>query len=319
LVNGPNALAEHKQTWARSTQLRACQVPDKTNAEILALGVELDAAHAVWRVAEEANREPTERVERAIEATRARGGPTHDDLKAAWALPGVIEAHKVAEDAFSAMDSICKAIWSTPARTTAGLAVKARAALVHTWTDGSFEEDAALGDDEDMQEQVARRLIEACCSLAGVNWKGEPLGGAAVSDTTAGGSPKPATRALPPETIVLAGLDLKSMSISELASVHDVAVLIADVANAVSCQPRCASQKPYPAPSYNAVGDLVEWISGALTAIADGTVKEVRGRVPTSDYDRTRRLQILSEATVANGDPDETTAFARELLAMVET
>jgi hypothetical protein len=112
---------------------------------------------------------------------------------------------------------------------------------------------------------------------------------------------------------------MKAMSISELASAHDVAVLITDVANAVSCQPRCASQKPYPAPSYNAVGDLVEWISGALTAVADGTVREVRSRVPTSDYDRTRRLQILSEATVANGDPDETTAFARELLAMVET
>ncbi|KAH8084851.1 hypothetical protein HD553DRAFT_342371 [Filobasidium floriforme] len=46
LVNGPNALAEHKQTWARSTQLRACQVPDKTNAEILALAVEYAVADA---------------------------------------------------------------------------------------------------------------------------------------------------------------------------------------------------------------------------------------------------------------------------------
>lgn len=289
------------------------------DAQILALGLELDAAHAAWRAAEDANREPAERLARALDEIEARADATPEDIRAAWRLPGVNESHKAVEDAFCALDPICEAIWSAPARTAAGLAVKARAALVHTWTGGSFEKDAALGKDEDLQEQVARRLIEACCAFAGVNWKGEPIGGAEEAAGPLSALPRPAGSALPPETIIADRLDLKPMSMSELASIHDVAALITDVANAVSCQPRCASGKPYPAPSYNVVGTLVEWISDALTAVADGAAREMRSRVPTSDFERARRLQVLAQATVANGDPDETRAFVRELLAAVET
>lgn len=121
------------------------------------------------------------------------------------------------------------------------------------------------------------------------------------------------------EAIVRRDLDLKAMSLRELASVHDVAVLIKDVAHAVSCQPRCASHQPYPASAHNVVGEFVLSIAEALVGLESDALDEMRSRVPTDRLDRERRLQVLAEATVANGDSDQITSFAQELLATVET
>lgn len=121
------------------------------------------------------------------------------------------------------------------------------------------------------------------------------------------------------ETIVRRHLDLKAMSLRELASVHDVAVLIKDVAHAVSCQPRCASHQPYPASAHNVVGEFVSSIAEALVGLESDALDEMRSRVPTDRLDCERRLQVLAEATVANGDSDQITSFAHELLATVET
>lgn len=121
------------------------------------------------------------------------------------------------------------------------------------------------------------------------------------------------------EAIVRRDLDLKAMSLRELASVHDVAVLIKDVAHAVSCQPRCASHQPYPASAHNVVGEFVSSIAEALVGLESDALDEMRSRVPTDRLDCERRLQFLAEATVANGDSDQITSFAHELLATVET
>ncbi|SDO51191.1 hypothetical protein SAMN05216360_1258 [Methylobacterium phyllostachyos] len=145
------------------------------DAELLRLGEQLDRAHARWRVAVWQYREPEARLKQALEAARARGGPTPGQLEAAWNLPGVEEAHTNEERAFGDLDPICEAIWRLPASTPAGLAVKARAALAHVWPRGDFEAAAADGDEETLTEKSARRLIEACCTLAGVDWRGDPI------------------------------------------------------------------------------------------------------------------------------------------------
>ncbi|KQS75473.1 hypothetical protein ASG32_27300 [Methylobacterium sp. Leaf361] len=145
------------------------------DAELLLLGERLDRAHARWRITTWQYREPEARLKRALEDARARGGPTLRQLEAAWSLPGVEAAHEAEEAAFGALGPICDAIWLIPACTPAGLAVKARAALVHIWARGQFEEDAALGEEEGLTKEAARRLIEACCTLAGVDWRGDPI------------------------------------------------------------------------------------------------------------------------------------------------
>ena len=145
------------------------------DAELLRLGERLDRAHARWRIAVERYREPETRLKAALEAARARGGPTPGQIEAAWNLPGVEEAHTDEERAFGELDPICEVIWRLPASTAAGLAVKARAALVHIWPRGDFEADAVDGDEETLTEKSGRRLIEACCALAGVDWRGDPI------------------------------------------------------------------------------------------------------------------------------------------------
>lgn len=129
----------------------------------------------------------------------------------------------------------------------------------------------------------------------------------------------PSKLVLSSEAIVPRGLDFKAMSLRELASIHDVAVLIKDVAHAVSCQPRCASHQPYPASAHNAVGEFVLSIAEALVGLESDALDEMRSGVPTDRLDCEWRLQVLAEATVANGDPDQITSFAHELLATVET
>ena len=288
-------------------------VPVETeDAELVSLGHDLDAAHAVWRAAEDVAEEPISRRKLAEAAILARPDHTTAELMATYHLPGVNEAHNAATDAFTALDPICAAIWKIPAHTPLGLAVKARAALVLMFSGGNYEEDAALGGDEEMVPENARRLIEACCALAGVTWKGEPIGGAEVRTPRV-----PADRAMPPERVIAAGLDLRAMTLKELASAHDAAVMVKNVAHAVACQPRCDSGKPYPASAHNVVGDFMLWLAEALTVVEDDALKEMRGRVPADGFEADRRLQVLAEATVSNGDPAETRAFVRDLLATV--
>ena len=143
--------------------------------DLLRLGDQLDRAHAHWRVMHRRNREPQERFLVHIEVAKAAGVPTIQAHEAAWDLPGVREAARAEDDAYDAVSTISNAIWALPHTTAAGLAVKARAALTDIFGGGNYGRDAALSENEEVVPQRMRLLIEACCTLAGVDWRGDPI------------------------------------------------------------------------------------------------------------------------------------------------
>ncbi|SFH04799.1 hypothetical protein [Methylobacterium gossipiicola] len=161
--------------------------------ELLRLGVEFDAAHAAWLDAVEANREPTERFTAFIDAAKATGGPTIKELEAAWALPGVTEANHRDDEAFAVVTDLGLEILKMPATSLAGLAVHARAVIPNVWVLGDYEQDAELGDREDLPEKPVRALIQSALSLAGVDWKGRP----AASPLSVAVTPPPAPSSEP--------------------------------------------------------------------------------------------------------------------------
>ena len=142
------------------------------DAELLAVGRRLDAAHAAWLETVEAAQEPWSRRDQFYEE---RGRSTLRVIEEANALPGVDEANNAEGAAFEALTRICTDVWRLPAHTAAGVAVKARAAMIDVWPTGGYESSAADGADEDLPDRSIRLLIEACCSLAGVDWRGQPL------------------------------------------------------------------------------------------------------------------------------------------------
>ena len=79
------------------------------------------------------------------------------------------------------------------------------------------------------------------------------------------------------------------------------------------------SRQSHPGEHHNAAGKLMQWLGEALADVADATRKEVQRRQPETPGDRETRLTILSRPVIQNGDRDETEAFARDLVAHVET
>ncbi|KQP35963.1 hypothetical protein [Methylobacterium sp. Leaf100] len=167
--------------------------------ELLQLGAQFDAAHQRWLDAVEANREPSERLSDFIKAAKARGGPTLKDVEAAWTLPGVTEAEAHEDDAFGMVaDGHGLKILKVPAKSLAGLAVHARAVIPTVWLAGNYEEDADLGENEDLPQKPVRLLIQSVLRLAGVDWKGTPLDAERVAIPAAGASSRrPAGSASP--------------------------------------------------------------------------------------------------------------------------
>lgn len=148
------------------------------DAELIALGQRFDALHALWREADKAEEEPAVRRDEALSAAQERGGPTVEEICAAWALPGVTEANERTEKAYAALEPVVREIAAAPTGSVQGLAIKARTLISALWPRGNYEQDMALGEAEDWAEQVARQLIEACCSAAGVDWRGQIQGAA---------------------------------------------------------------------------------------------------------------------------------------------
>jgi hypothetical protein len=147
------------------------------DADLITLGWRFDEERDAWLALVPASRDALRRVrefEASVERISGRK-PTFADHAAAWAQPGVKEAHEQEDKAHERFSRVLEAIRATPARTPAGLAVKARALIPAIWPDGKYQEDAALGRDEDWVEAGARDLIEACCKLAGVDWQGRGL------------------------------------------------------------------------------------------------------------------------------------------------
>jgi hypothetical protein len=105
----------------------------------------------------------------------------------------------------------------------------------------------------------------------------------------------------------------------EVQAVHDLVERVGAVAYAHVWGPRCR-RRGYAsvASDFNAAGKLMQWIGDALTSVESAAHEEARRRAPDAPTDRETRLSVLAVTTIDNGDPDETEAFARELLAHVE-
>ncbi|GJE19543.1 hypothetical protein [Methylobacterium marchantiae] len=161
---------------AAAQRVAAVEAGLNADADVLELGRKHDEAHAVWRRAVEAYRGPDEQHTAFIEAAKARGGPTMAVIIEGEKIPGYKEGYKADEDAFGIVGDIGLEILKHRPTSVAGLAVLARALVPHVWPTGSFEKDAALAPDEDMDKEAVRHMVEACCAAAGVDWRGVPTG-----------------------------------------------------------------------------------------------------------------------------------------------
>ncbi|MCJ2063271.1 hypothetical protein MKK63_11170 [Methylobacterium sp. J-088] len=279
------------------------------DAEILALGMELDAVHTRWRQAEPAYKDAQARFSRAERDAKARGKDIWAASEAVWAEPGVREAISQFEGVGAELDPICHKIWHTPARTPLGLAVKARASLVMAFTCGEYEAGQTLGDGEDLPYKPARYLIEACCAFAGVNWKGELLDGSTPSKANPGN---------PPRTTygIAERVDFAQATLDELRVLHDKARALSDVAYSMSCQGACQSgDRSLFGDHHNRAGHLLHWLGDALTDVESAAADEMQRRQPASQDDRRERLASIAERIILNGDTDETAFFIGQLTA----
>jgi hypothetical protein len=111
-------------------------------------------------------------------------------------------------------------------------------------------------------------------------------------------------------------VDFASASLEDLQSLHDIADLVGGVAYATVWSARCKARGQGDEP--NAAGRLMQWLGDALTDVETAANNEARRRTPLINADRETRLEMLALPVIQNGDPDETEAFARELLAHVE-
>ena len=266
--------------------------------------MELDAVHARWRASLPAHNEAQARFSWAEQDAKAQGKDVWAAHEAVWDEPGVREAIGLFEDICAELDPICRKIWATPARTPLGLAVKARASLVMIFACGEYEAGRNLGIDEDLTEQSARHLIEACCAFAGVNWKGELLDGSQLT--------VPVASQDRPTPGLVSMVDFASASLEELQSLRDLADQVGGVAYATVWTGRCKGRGG----RYNAAGELMQWLGDALTDVESAAVDELQRRRPTSLDDRKARLASIAERIIFNGDTTETATLIQELATL---
>ena len=220
-----------------------------------AIGREFDAAHAAWRKAAEIDCEPSQRYTAFIEAAKARGGLSEAVYRAAEALPGVTEASDIEEKAFDAVGELALAILKLPARTLGDLAVQARAVIPHVWASGGYEAGSAPDADETIVQDVVRALIESCCAVAGVDWRGSSVAGRAASATDHGSKPDLFGD-------IFAGIDFSAMSMRTLDTLREHAVVLSDISYGLAAQPR--SRPDGDENQINEAGDFVVRLAEAL-------------------------------------------------------
>ncbi|WP_342111592.1 hypothetical protein [Methylobacterium sp. SI9] len=307
----PNTTPERRERLRRVLKLDVFEAASLSgDAEILALGMKLDALHARWRASLPAHNEAQARFSWAEQDAKEQGRDVWAAHEAVWNEPGVREAMGLFEDICAELDPICRKIWRTPARTPLGLAVKARASLVMIFACGEYEAGRDLGIDEDLTEQSARHLIEACCAFAAVNWKGELLDGSALPELEAATPPR--------DTYGIAEqVDFAAATLSELRTLHDKARALSDVAYSMSCQGSCQSgDLSLFGDHHNRAGHLLHWLGDALTDVESAAADELQRRRPTSLDDRKARLASIAERIVFNGDTTETATLIQELATL---
>ena len=114
-------------------------------------------------------------------------------------------------------------------------------------------------------------------------------------------------------------LDLSTATMDELRDAQDVAESIGSVAYAHAWGPRCTERvNASGAVNRNRLGDLVMAIGDALATVESAACEVAKQRTAGDRSDRETRLSMLAAGIIDNGDPDETEAFARELLAHAE-
>ncbi|MCJ2124777.1 hypothetical protein [Methylobacterium sp. J-077] len=202
---------------------------------------------------------------------------------------GVASAEEAASEAGTALHKIEIQIAELPAASLAGLRLKARV--------GQRSDDIGVEWPEGLSEGLARDI------LAFTEAQGAP--------------PKPAIG-----TSLVDQIDFASASLEELQSLHDLADRVGSFAYALVWTGRCHTrgwdESKNPGDQYNAVGKLMQWLGDALTDVETAANDEARRRRPTTSSDRETRLEMLALPVIQNGDPDQTEAFARELLAHAE-
>ncbi|MCJ2019967.1 hypothetical protein MKK84_21465 [Methylobacterium sp. E-065] len=125
-----------------------------------------------------------------------------------------------------------------------------------------------------------------------------------------------ARRPAPAAPNLVSMLDIASATMNELQSLHDLADRVGGAAYALVWTGRC--KKRGSNGDFNVAGELMQWLGDALTDVETAAIDEARRRSPTNRTDRETRLKILAVPVIQNGDPDETEAFAHQLLAHAE-
>ncbi|MCJ2068527.1 hypothetical protein MKK75_06865 [Methylobacterium sp. J-030] len=288
---GPDATDAKRAHLRRELRLAVFESASPNGgAEILALGMDLDAAHVRWRAATPAYWAAQAHVTHACERAKARGGSAYAANVAAWNAPGIREADDLFETIGGELERISKAIWRTPARTPLGLAVKARATLVMVFISGQYERDSHLGEGEDLTEQATRALIEACCALAGVDWKGQPIG-EEQRPTSTSQSEFEADCAW--AKAQAADIDLSGLSLLQLTNLFENFVKAADDWLNLDGQPWLEQNPDSPYRTPNTAGHLVDREQNRAAWIRDRIIKEMHNRTAATDSERDRRLEAL--------------------------
>ena len=288
---GPDATEATRARVRRELRLPLLEAASPNgDAEILALGMDLDATHARWRAAAPAYWAAQAHVTQACERAKSRGGSVHAANEAAWNTPGIREADDLFETIGGQLERISKAIWRTPARTPLGLAVKARATLTMVFVSGEYERGIHLGEDEDLTEQATRALIEACCEMGGVDWKGQPVG---ADETPAAKPPSALDVDCAWAKAQAAAVDLSEFSVQQLHNLFGCYAAAADAWLTTSDEPwlRQDADSPYRDP--NAAGRQIDREQNRAAWIRDRIAVELRGRTPATDVERDYRLETL--------------------------
>jgi hypothetical protein len=99
----------------------------------------------------------------------------------------------------------------------------------------------------------------------------------------------------------------------ELAAIHDAARLVAGVADAIGCQPRCYTSENG---SWNAVGLFADAISETCGAVLTDVVREALKRTPKDGWESGLRLKVLAEHVIENDDKAALSVFVSDLHAV---
>ena len=141
-----------------------------------------------------------------------------------------------------------------------------------------------------LRERAANARAQAACLLR-----------QAAADEAAGSR----ARALPDPAETAARFDVAAMRLDEIQALWGVSHLVSDVCVAISCQPRAEADTP--------AGLLVEWAIETVDAVARRCAEEAANREPEWGMADVR-LRIIADRVIANSDPGEMTALARDIL-----